>query len=82
LWEAGYWITPGGKFGGDFLAYPGDPALYHAQFIIRCVEPDEDLDPLALTGYLRLANTTKKTLAIAYFDENKITFQSFGWLGE
>lgn len=23
LWERGYYVTSGGKFGGDFLVYPG-----------------------------------------------------------
>lgn len=30
LWEKGFYMTSGAKFGGDFLAYPGklDPNLY------------------------------------------------------
>jgi len=25
LWERGFYLTDGTKFGADFLAYPGDP---------------------------------------------------------
>jgi tRNA splicing endonuclease len=25
LWERGFYLTDGFKFGADFLAYPGDP---------------------------------------------------------
>jgi tRNA splicing endonuclease len=28
---AGMTITSGSKFGGQLMAYPGDPKLYHAQ---------------------------------------------------
>eukprot|EP01135_Chromosphaera_perkinsii_P011021 Nk52_evm55s2309 gene=Nk52_evmTU55s2309 len=35
LWERGYYLTPGAKFGGDFLAYEGEPLVYHSQFVVR-----------------------------------------------
>lgn len=37
LYQRGYYITAGAKFGCDFLAYPGDPVLYHAKFALRIV---------------------------------------------
>ncbi len=32
-------LTDGAKFGGDYLAYPGDPFVYHAQFVVRVLPP-------------------------------------------
>ena len=29
FWEQGYYLTSGSKFGGDFLAYPGESWLLH-----------------------------------------------------
>lgn len=31
LWRRGFFLTAGDKFGGDFLAYPGDPGAFRAQ---------------------------------------------------
>uniref|UniRef100_T1JCR5 tRNA-intron lyase n=1 Tax=Strigamia maritima TaxID=126957 RepID=T1JCR5_STRMM len=36
FWEKGYFVTPGEKFGGDFLVYTADPAIKHSEFIIVC----------------------------------------------
>ncbi|ENN73949.1 hypothetical protein YQE_09451, partial [Dendroctonus ponderosae] len=35
LWQRGYYITSGEKFGGHFLVYFGDPVTYHAIFIVK-----------------------------------------------
>ena len=36
LHQQGYTLTSGLKFGCDYLAYPGDPMIFHAQFMV-CV---------------------------------------------
>lgn len=33
LWEKGYYLTNGEKFGGDFLAYPGN--LEYIYYLLR-----------------------------------------------
>lgn len=35
LHQRGFFVTSGSKFGCDFLAYLGDPVLYHAKFALR-----------------------------------------------
>lgn len=52
-------MTSGAKFGGDFLAYPGDPLLYHAQFTVRCVRNDAAQHPLALAAAARMAHAAR-----------------------
>jgi hypothetical protein len=52
-------MTSGAKFGGDFLAYPGDPLLYHAQFTVRCVRNDAPQHPLALASAARMAHAAR-----------------------
>ena len=42
LWEKGYYLTSGINFGGDFLAYPGDPIRYHSFFIVIIVPWGEE----------------------------------------
>ena len=33
-------LTSGAKFGAEYLAYPGDPAAYHASFTVRVMDGD------------------------------------------
>lgn len=54
-----YTMTSGAKFGGDYLAYPGDPVLYHAQYTVRCVHHDAPQHPLALAAATRMAHAAR-----------------------
>ncbi|KAM9591727.1 tRNA-splicing endonuclease subunit Sen34 [Morphnus guianensis] len=36
LWGRGLHLTAGGKFGGDFLVYPGPPERFHAAAVALC----------------------------------------------
>jgi hypothetical protein len=54
-----YTMTSGAKFGGDFLAYPGDPLLYHAQFTVRCLRADAPQHPLGLAAAARMAHAAR-----------------------
>lgn len=38
LWSKGFYLTSASKFGGDFLAYPGDPMRFHAHYVIIGIE--------------------------------------------
>jgi len=31
-------VTDGSKFGADFLAYKGDPLIFHSEYLIKCIE--------------------------------------------
>jgi tRNA-splicing endonuclease subunit Sen34 len=82
FWQQGYYLTMGAKFGGDFLAYAGDPCHYHAQFIIAVIENDEKLKSLSLKSLItfgRMATSVKKTFIIAYENENRLKFISLNW---
>ena len=62
----GYYITEGIKFGADFLAYQGDPNLYHAKYLVNVNYTHGNVAILDLLGGQRLANTSKKVLLIAF----------------
>ncbi|CAB3365989.1 Hypothetical predicted protein [Cloeon dipterum] len=53
LWRRGFYVTAGQKFGGDFLAYPGDPMKFHAQYIITCRLPEESIPALEFISLCR-----------------------------
>ena len=65
LHSRGFSVTGGAKFGGDFLAYPGDPHLYHAQYVVRVVLPDQVLNPSVLQGLARGVHAARKHLVLA-----------------
>lgn len=65
LWLRGYFLTSGAKFGGDFLAYAGDPEVYHALFIVVCVPQNLDMKALDLVVLGRMGNQVKKTTVLA-----------------
>lgn len=78
LWERNYFLTTGVKFGGDYLAYPGDPHLFHAKFIVKCVESLETVDQCDLVSWSRIGTATKKTLVLASLDHGgQVCYQSF-----
>lgn len=82
LWKKGYYITPGGKFGAHFLAYPGDPSRFHSHFIVICVDKKELLKPNRIISYGRLGQSVRKTVALAYLSDNDIIcYQSIQWTG-
>ena len=40
-----FFVTGGHKFGGDFLAYQGDPSCFHAQFCVRVLHSMDGARP-------------------------------------
>ncbi len=74
------WVTGGSKFGGDFLAYPGDPSVYHAQFVVRVISPHQPLCVPLLSGAIRGAHAARKHLLLAVVeDEGCIGQRSTTW---
>ncbi len=65
LHARGFTLTPGVKFGGDFLLYPGDPKLYHAQFVVRVLDEEEPLSPTLLKLWARGVHGARKHLVLA-----------------
>ncbi|XP_043241549.1 tRNA-splicing endonuclease subunit Sen34-like isoform X1 [Amphibalanus amphitrite] len=74
LWRRGYWLTDGLKFGGHFLAYEGDPLVYHAAFVVRCVQRRPHVRDLA--GMQRLAHGCSKTLLISWVDDGEVRHEA------
>lgn len=82
LWERGYYITSGIKFGGDFLVYAGNPMLYHALYIVLCLEYNETFTPLRLVALSRLGTHVKKTAVLATLKlSGKVEYLSIKWEG-
>lgn len=60
--EAGaFYLTPGLRFGGQFVAYPGDPLRYHSHHIVTGFGYDEKFKVMDIIGGGRLGTAVKKT---------------------
>ncbi|SMN22632.1 similar to Saccharomyces cerevisiae YAR008W SEN34 Subunit of the tRNA splicing endonuclease, which is composed of Sen2p, Sen15p, Sen34p, and Sen54p [Maudiozyma saulgeensis] len=66
LKDKGYVLAPGGRFGGKFIAYPGDPLRYHSHMVVRDAlhYKDQPLDLLELAANARLGTAVKKIWVI------------------
>ncbi|KAL8694849.1 MAG: hypothetical protein Q9218_000609 [Villophora microphyllina] len=60
LHNHGYFMSPGLRFGCQFLVYPGDPLRFHSHFLAMSAEWDEEIDLLDLVGGGRLGTGVKK----------------------
>ncbi|ODQ82555.1 hypothetical protein BABINDRAFT_159119 [Babjeviella inositovora NRRL Y-12698] len=66
LRDQGYYLAPGLRFGGKFVAYPGDPLRYHAHLIVDSVQnyAESDIGMMSLVTNGRLATGVKKCWVI------------------
>jgi tRNA-splicing endonuclease subunit Sen34 len=70
LHSLGYSTTDGTKFGGDFLAYPGDPDIFHAKFVVRILTTNSFILPHIITAHARTSHSSRKHLIIAFVSDN------------
>ena len=65
LHDKSFYMTSGAKFGSDFLAYPGDPILFHAHYTVRIVSWDAVIHPLVIAATTRMSNAARKNFVVA-----------------
>ena len=81
--QAGYWLTPGLRFGCEYTAYPGDQLRFHSHFLVH-VEKDEDargVDMLDLVGGGRVATQSRKAWMLAGQVDGEVRVFSIEWAG-
>ncbi|KAG8140498.1 hypothetical protein E2320_003188 [Naja naja] len=82
LWERGYYVTTGSKFGGDFLIYPGDPMRFHAHYIALCFSKDAPISLCDIISAGRLGTNVKKTVLLCSVEqEGTVAYTSLQWSG-
>ncbi|TRZ07022.1 hypothetical protein HGM15179_020085 [Zosterops borbonicus] len=64
LWGRGAHLTSGGKFGGDFLVYPGPPSHFHAGAVALCPRLSLPQPLGALLAGARLGSSVRKALLL------------------
>ncbi|KAF8061562.1 hypothetical protein FPV67DRAFT_1563865 [Lyophyllum atratum] len=84
LWEQGYFMGGGIKFGGDYLVYPGDPLRYHSHFAASMLDsPLSSLRPMEIVAHGRLGTATKKAHLLCCWDDEKkeVSYLTIEWAG-
>lgn len=80
LWERGFFLSAAGKFGGDFLVYPGDPLRFHAHYIAQCWAPEEAIPLRDLVSAGRLGTSVRKTVLLCSPQpDGKVVYTSLQW---
>ncbi|ERE61611.1 tRNA-splicing endonuclease subunit Sen34-like protein [Cricetulus griseus] len=80
LWERGFFLSAAGKFGGDFLVYPGDPLRFHAHYIAQCWAADDPIPLQDLVSAGRLGTSVRKTLLLCSPQpDGKVVYTSLQW---
>ncbi|XP_035477883.1 tRNA-splicing endonuclease subunit Sen34 isoform X1 [Scophthalmus maximus] len=78
----GFYLTSAGKFGGDFLVYPGDPLRFHAHFIVICLSLEESIGVLDVLSVARLGSSVKKTVLLCSpAADGAVLYTSLQWSG-
>lgn len=70
LQALGYYLSPGLRFGGQFLAYPGDPLRFHSHYIVNGYYWEEEIPILDIIRGGRLATNVKKSWVVGGEDAN------------
>jgi len=72
LHSKGYFISPGLRFGCQYLAYPGDPLRFHSHFLAVGLEWDEEIDLMKVVGGGRLGTGVKKGFLLGAADNDQV----------
>ncbi|KAI9870946.1 MAG: tRNA-splicing endonuclease subunit [Pleopsidium flavum] len=84
----GYFISPGLRFGCQYLVYPGDPLRFHSHFLATGTQWDEEIDLLDLVGGGRLGTGVKKGFLIGGVEkkgkseDDEVLEEGRGWKEE
>lgn len=79
LWERGYWITLGTKFGGDFLLYHDSPNNVHSDYIVYVFENEPIASAYDILTNSRVATTVNKTMLYCWWAEDKLEALEIKW---
>lgn len=80
LWSRSYYITPGLKYGGDYLVYSGDPALVHSHYVAIVQPWSQAVNPLVTCG--RIGTKVKKNTLLCSVDlQGTVRYFTWQWTG-
>ena len=83
MWENGYFLAPGIRFGCQFMAYPGDPLRYHSHHLVNGKEWEESFKIMDIVAGGRLGTGVKKAWVVGGTDTTACQVRCFSieWAG-
>lgn len=86
LHSEGYFLSPGLRFGCQYVAYPGDPLRFHSHFLVSSTEWDEEIDLMDVVAGGRLGTGVKKGFMLGGAERevegnNSVRTFSIEWAG-
>jgi tRNA splicing endonuclease len=81
LYRKGYYMSCGAKFGADFLAYAGEPLLYHAALAVIVMHADDPVSAHDVVALGRLGDSTKKRTVLAFVNGDPFVSSNVGYVG-
>lgn len=79
LWEKGYYITSGLKYGGDFLVYADDPSKTHSTYIAVVLPQTQQISHWAALA--RVANKVRKKVLLCSVQDSCVHYCTLEWAG-
>jgi tRNA-splicing endonuclease subunit Sen34 len=86
LHSHGYFLSPGLRFGCQYMAYPGDPLRFHSHFLVYGFDRDQELDLMEIVSGGRLGTGVKKGFLLGHAvnpddAESEVRTFSIEWAG-
>lgn len=82
LHDRGFFLSPGLRFGCQYMAYPGDPLRYHSHFLVDGKSWDDEIKLIDIVGGGRLGTGVKKGYLLGGSDpEGQVKTFSIEWAG-
>lgn len=79
LYDRGYFMSCGAKFGADFLAYAGSPQMFHAGLAVVVVDADECIGARGVVALGRLGDSTRKRTVLAFVEDGEVQYVGVQW---
>lgn len=76
LHSHGYFLSPGLRFGCQYVAYPGDPLRFHSHFLVVSYEWDQNINLMDIINGGRLGTGVKKGFLIGGAQKTKDDVES------
>ena len=82
LHDRDYFLSPGLRFGCQYMAYPGDPLRYHSHFLVDGKTWDDEINLMDIVSGGRLGTGVKKSYLLGGTDpEGQVKTFSIEWAG-
>lgn len=85
LHSLGYFLSPGLRFGCQYMAYPGDSLRFHSHFLVSGLEKDQEFNLMEIVSGGRLGTGVKKGFLLGYAedpaDASSVRTFSIEWAG-